>query len=45
MIYDKCQEAAKVLYYEGVVCRQAGAMTACDIPNRPGVYRICPVFN
>jgi hypothetical protein len=42
---ESCQNAMYDLRYEGIVCRQATAMTVCDVPNEPGVYTSCPVFD
>jgi hypothetical protein len=40
-----CQKAAVELQAQGVVCKQASTMMGCDVPNRPGSYMACPVFN
>lgn len=40
-----CKAAAIQLVDPSIVCRTAGVMTACDMPNRPGTYMACPVFD
>jgi len=42
---NTCKAAGAILQGEGVVCRQAFAMTACDVAGRPGVSTACPVFD
>lgn len=39
-----CQAAAVALVGDGIVCRQAAVMTACPVPDRPGSYMPCPLF-
>jgi hypothetical protein len=40
-----CKAAAVQLVDPAIVCRQASAAMACDVPNRPGTYTACPVFD
>jgi hypothetical protein len=40
-----CSMAAANLRSEGVVCREASALTACAVDGRPGTYAICPKFD
>jgi hypothetical protein len=40
-----CQQAANELHGQGVVCRQAVAMTTCPVPGQPAVNMACPVFD
>jgi len=42
---NNCMNAAMALTPDGVVCREASAMTACPVPGMPGVYTSCPVFD
>jgi hypothetical protein len=44
---ESCQNAARALQSEGIVCRQAAAMTACPAPGIAGggTYMACPVFD
>lgn len=45
MAQPSCQQAAVALRGEGIVCRQASAMTACPVPGKTGTYTACPIFD
>lgn len=40
-----CQMAVQYVRDQGIVCRRASVLTACDVPGRPGSYTACPVFD
>jgi hypothetical protein len=42
---ESCQNAARALQGEGVVCRQPTATTACRVDGLLATYTLCPVFN
>lgn len=41
---QSCADAATALRAEGIVCRQASAMTTCKVPGTVNAYMACPVF-